>query len=100
MDRINDYCGIYGELAGILNDISEVEKIYNRFRGLTITFPKKLYSKEYVTQYIKENCEKETVQEIARHLDLSDRRIRQVLQHIRNDENNDECNKITDERLS
>ena len=86
MDRTDNYCGVYEELAGLLNNVSEVEKIYNRFRGLTITFPKKLYSKEYVIQYIKENHEKETVQELARHLDLSDRRIRQVLQHIKNDE--------------
>lgn len=67
----------------MLNDTSEVEKIYNRFKGLTITFPKKLYSREYVFRYIEKNYGKETIQTIARHLDLSERRVRQLVQNMK-----------------
>ena len=61
-----------------------VEKIYDRYKGLTITFPKKLYNREFVQQYISENYKKESVQEMARALDLSERRVRQLLKDIKN----------------
>lgn len=35
------------ELADRLDDISDVEKVCNRYKRLTNTFPKKLYSLEY-----------------------------------------------------
>ncbi len=70
-------------MADILNDVTAVEKIYNRYRGLTITFPKKLYNKEFVLQYISENYGKESLQEIARDLDLSERRVKQLLKEVR-----------------
>ena len=82
-ENSNGYCEIYKELADMLGDISDVEKIYNRYKGLTITFPKKLYSAEYVFQYIEENYGKETVQTIARHLGLSERRVRQIIQDMK-----------------
>ena len=66
-----------------MEDVAEVEKIYNRYRGLTITFPKKLYNKQFVLQYILENYGKETTQEIAKALDLSERRVMQLLKEIR-----------------
>ena len=70
-------------MAEILGDIGEVEKIYNRYRGLTISFPKKLYNRKFVLQYILENQGKETTQVIARNLDLSERRVKQLLKEIR-----------------
>lgn len=63
----------------MLNSTEEVEKIYNHYKGLTITFPKKLYSKKFVLQYILANCGKKSVKEMARELDLSERRVRQLL---------------------
>lgn len=66
-----------------MENVTEVEKIYNRYRGLTITFPKKLYNKQFVLQYILENYGKETTQEIAKALDLSERRVMQLLKEIR-----------------
>ena len=82
-DNAKNYCEIYEDLADILKDVTEVEKIYNRYRGLTITFPKKLYNKEFVLQYISENYGKESLQEIARDLDLSERRVKQLLKEVR-----------------
>ena len=40
------YSGIYKELAEMLGDNATI-KIWKRFSGLNITFPQKLYSKEY-----------------------------------------------------
>lgn len=70
-------------MAILLEDTTEVEKIYNRYRGLTITFPKKLYNRQFVLQYIIENYGKETIQEIAKDLDLSERRVKQLLKELR-----------------
>lgn len=79
-------------MAEILGDVGEVEKIYNRYRGLTITFPKKLYNRNFVLQYILENHGKETTQEIARNLDLSERRVKQLLKEVKE---NSMCRKET-----
>lgn len=66
-----------------MKDTKAVEKIYDRYKGLTITFPKKLYNREFVQQYISENYKKKSVQEMARALDLSERRVRQLLKDIK-----------------
>lgn len=84
-NNAKNYCEIYEDLADLLEDVREVEKIYNRYRGLTITFPKKLYNRQFVLQYILENYGKETTQEIAKNLDLSERRVKQLLKEIRED---------------
>lgn len=60
-----------------------MEKIYDKYKGLTITFPKKLYNKKFVLQYILEHQGKETTQVIARKLDLSERRVKQLQKEIR-----------------
>lgn len=82
-NNTKNYCEIYEDLADLLENITEVEKIYNRYKGLTITFPKKLYNKQFVCQYILDNVGKETTREIAKSLDLSERRVKQLLKEIR-----------------
>ncbi|NBI87938.1 hypothetical protein D3Z47_17805 [Lachnospiraceae bacterium] len=59
---------------------------------MTITFPKKLYNRNFVLQYILENHGKETTQEIARNLDLSERRVKQLLKEVKE---NSMCRKET-----
>ena len=79
------YSGIYRELAEILGDAATV-KIWRRFSGLNITFPQKLYSKEFRKDYIKENMEEMKPGEMAKALGVSERRIRQIIMEIRDDE--------------
>lgn len=67
----------------MVNDTEIMKEIYEKYRGLTVTFPKKLYSKEYVHKYIIENYGKEKVHEIARHLELSERRVRQLAKELK-----------------
>ncbi len=69
----------------VLKDTKALQRVYDRYKGLTITFPKKLYSKEFVLQYIFENYKDESVQKMARELDLSERRVRQLLKEIKNE---------------
>lgn len=76
------YSGIYKELAELLGDNATI-KIWKRFSGLNITFPQKLYSKEYRKEYIKEKMHKMKPAEMAKELGLSERRVRQIIVEIK-----------------
>ena len=71
------YSGIYDELMSIADE-NTILKIYDQYTGTTITFPKKLYSQEFVKKYICENYGFQSVQEISRYLNLSSRRVMQI----------------------
>lgn len=85
-----EYCELYQELATLLSNPDDVRVIYNHFKGLSVCFPKKLYSRGYTRKYIKDNYGKLPVQEIAKTLDLSDRRIRQIAKEIKDNREGDE----------
>lgn len=72
------YSQLYKELAELIGDTATI-KLWENYQGLNISFPKKLYSNEYVKRFILENKDKMSVQEIAKEMGLSDRRIRQIL---------------------
>ena len=76
------YSGVYKEMAELLGDAAAI-KIWKRCSGLNITFPQKLYSREYTKQYIMENMEVLTPQEMAKNMSLSERRVRQIITEIK-----------------
>ena len=78
------YSGIYKELAELLGDAATM-KIWKHFSGLNVTFPQKLYSKEYQKDFIRENMDKTKPAEMAKILSLSERRIRQIIVEIKSD---------------
>lgn len=43
------YAEIYMEFSDLIGE-SNMRKVYNRYRGLKVDFPKRIYSKEYVVQ--------------------------------------------------
>lgn len=71
------YSGVYAEFAKIVGN-KNTEKIYERFRGQQMCFPQKLYTVEYVVQYVKEHYPDERMGDIARIFGYSERRIRQL----------------------
>lgn len=79
------FSGIYRELAELLGDAATM-KIWKQFSGLNITFPQKLYSKEFRKDYIRENMDRAKPAEIAKLLGLSERRIRQLIVEIKLEE--------------
>ena len=79
------YSGVYKELAELIGDAATL-KVWKRFSGLNITFPQKLYSKEFRKEYIRENMDVVKPAEMAKLLGLSERRVRQIIVEIRNDE--------------
>ena len=77
-DDYKKYISVYGEIAQVLTNPKDIERIYEILKGQTISFPQKLYSKEYVREYINKNYGNETAREIASFLGISDRRVRQI----------------------
>lgn len=49
--------GVYKEMAELLGYAAAL-KIWNRYAGVIVSFPKQLYSKEHVRQFIRENSGK------------------------------------------
>ena len=74
------FSGIYEELLLLLDNEESVHKIYQRYNGMTISFPKKIYCQAYVEEYICKNYGIESIQDISRHVNLSSRRVMQIAQ--------------------
>lgn len=81
------YSGVYAEFAKIAGD-EITEKIYERFRGQQMFFPQKLYTVDYVIQYVKDHYPDERMGDIARIFGYSERRIRQLA-------NKNACNELS-----
>lgn len=79
------YCDIYRELAEVIGDTA-TKKLWKEFGGLTISLPRHLYSKEYSRRFIGQNMGHMKTKDLARELDLSERRIRQIIREIRLEE--------------
>lgn len=73
-----DFVPVYEEIALIIGEEQTI-KLYNNFRGQQITFPQRLYTTAYVTQYVNENYNGKNVRELARKFGYSERRIREFL---------------------
>ncbi len=76
------YGGIYRELADLLGDAA-VAKIWKNYKGLTVTFPMHLLSKEQIRQYIEENMSVCKPAEIGKTVGLSERRVRKIIHDIK-----------------
>ncbi|MCR5546773.1 MAG: hypothetical protein K6F30_09905 [Lachnospiraceae bacterium] len=79
------YAGVYRELADILGDAA-VKKIWKRFSGVNVTFPQRLFSKEYTKEFIKQHWKDMSASEIARTVGLSERRVRQIASDIQKED--------------
>ena len=69
---------VYMEIAEAY-DIETAVKIQKLFGGQQISFPKKLYSSDYVNSYIRKNYNGRNIRELAQRFGLSERRVRQIL---------------------
>ena len=76
------YSEAYRELAELLGDTA-VLKLWRRYSGLNVIFPKKLYSREYTRKFIETNMGVIKTSEMSRMVDLSERRVRQIIKEIK-----------------
>ena len=74
METGNDlgkYNELYRELAEMIGE-SAARKIWKRYSGLSVTFPRKLYSQKYTRDFIAENMKSIKPRDIAVMADLSE----------------------------
>lgn len=83
-DIVDIYKDIYKEIARLIN-IETAIKMHDEFKGQQIIFPKKLYTKEYIYTYVKDNYNGHNVRELSQKFEYSDRRIRQILREVYRD---------------
>ena len=74
----SDFKGIYAEMSEILGE-EIVKIIHKHYKGQQVNFPMKLYSNEYVENYIIENYSEKTVREISRTLGYSDKWVQKLI---------------------
>ena len=76
--QVEDLADVYMEIASKIG-VDAAVAIHDMFKGQQILFPQKLYSKEYIYNYIKENYNGRNVRELSQKFGYSDRRVRQIL---------------------
>ena len=87
MDKIkkvdsNELNGIYKEFAEVLG-FEVTQLIFKYFKGLQVTFPTKLLSKNYVERKVVEEYNGSNMKELARKYNYSERWVRQVIKVAR-----------------
>lgn len=73
----SDLIGIYGEIAE-LTDIACAVKIYEHFKGQQVSFPTRLYTKDYILTQINAD-DKQPIKKMATQYGYSERRLRQII---------------------
>lgn len=76
------YAELYKELAELLGDAA-TRKLWKAYGGVTVTFPTRLYSRDFTRKYIQDNMSSMKPSEMARELRLSERRVRQIIRELR-----------------
>ena len=68
------------ELAELIGETNK--RIWSYYRGLSVQFPQRLYSKEFAKIY-SENLDTMKPKEMAKHLNLTERRVRQIAKDVK-----------------
>lgn len=79
--EVENLAGIYKEIAR-RTDVDTAINMYNLFKGQQIIFPQRLYSRDFIYTYVKENYNGHNIRELSQMFGYSDRRIRQILNKI------------------
>ncbi len=76
--KIQKYAGVYNDIAELLGE-EAAEKVYENMSGQQVTFPRKLYSKEYVVEQSKDITDSAELKKIAIYFGYTERRLKQLL---------------------
>ena len=76
---MNNYNGIYSYMVEVLGE-EVTYKIWKNFKGMQISCPMRLYSKEYTMNYLKKHYNGKNLKELSRQLGYSERWVKQVIQ--------------------
>lgn len=74
------------QLIAQVTSVEDTLKLYQQFKGLTITFPTKLINREYIVKTLKkelmykDKLSMKEIQNYARRFDYSERQIKRFIQ--------------------
>ncbi|MBE5866729.1 MAG: Mor transcription activator family protein [Lachnospiraceae bacterium] len=74
----SDFAGVYKDIADVVG-IEATILLHRTFRGQQITFPKKLYTKDFIVAQIETTNNGTNVKKIASEFWYTERRLRQIL---------------------
>lgn len=76
--KSRDYNGVYSDIIQQFDEelVKEIHKLY---RGQQVTFPMRLYSKEYVLNYISENYNGKNIKKLSMELNYSERWVKKLI---------------------
>ncbi len=80
-EEISKYNQIYGELCDLIGE-EHMSLVYESFRGMQVSFPSRLYTKEYIIQQIKERYDGQNGKELAREFGYTVKYFNQLIIEI------------------
>lgn len=83
------FTGIYNELAEIM-ETDQVMLIYKNLRGQQVTFPKKLYTQDYVMEQVMSEYDGKNLKKLAVKYDYTERHLRKLMKEIETESQLDE----------
>ncbi len=72
------YNSIYNELADLIGS-DNMKKVYDNFAGTQVSFPAKLYTKDYVIQQVIENYNGKNARELAKKYGYTVKYLNQII---------------------
>lgn len=79
-ETLND---VYREIAELVG-MDNMSKLYEFYRGQQVSFPTRLYRKEFLREVIEKKYDGTNAKEISRELGYSERWIKEVAKQIKN----------------
>lgn len=76
--KVKKYAGVYEDFAELFDE-SIVQSIFQNMSGQQVTFPKRLYTKEYVIEQTKEIKTSAELKKAASMYGYTERRLKQLL---------------------
>ena len=78
LDGLNDIYKDLAEEIGIENTL----KVFDMFKGTQVSFPAKMYSKEYLHNKIINEFNGKNIKELAKKYGYSERTIRRIIRNM------------------
>lgn len=76
-EEIRGLNDLYKELSELLG-YANMQKIYMQYKGVQISFPTRLYNKDYVREVVKQEFDGANTQDLARRYGYTERWIRTI----------------------
>lgn len=82
--KMTKFNGIYDELTELVGEkITEI--LYQQYKGMKITFPSRLLSRDYQKEYIRDHMDTMSMRELAFETGYSERNIQRIIKEIRSE---------------